>query len=128
MKLPADNAEGYDASAPLAFVEGLRGALLLVHGDADDNVHAQNSFKLVRALIDADKAFELMVYPGRTHSILGKADRRHLYAGMTRFFDRHLMRRKRRPAPPRRRRRPRPASEGLSPPVRLRYSRYSALI
>jgi len=91
MKLPADNAEAYDAAAPIEFVDGLEDPLLLMHGGGDDNVHTQNSFKLVRALIDAGKEFEFMIYPGRTHSIRGKADRRHLFTKMTRFFDRHLM-------------------------------------
>jgi len=91
MKLPDENEEGYREGAPVNFVEGLRGALLLMHGGGDDNVHPQNSFQLVRELIDADKDFEFMIYPGRTHSIRGKADRRHLYSKMTRFFDRHLL-------------------------------------
>jgi dipeptidyl-peptidase-4 len=91
MKLPGENEEGYREGAPVNFAEGLRGSLLLMHGGGDDNVHTQNSFRLVRELIDADKDFEFMIYPGRTHSIRGKADRRHLYSKMTRFFDRHLL-------------------------------------
>jgi len=91
MKLPGENEEGYREGAPINFVEDLRGALLLMHGGADDNVHAQHSFQLVRALVDAGKDFDFMIYPGRTHSIRGRADRRHLYAKMTRFFDQHLL-------------------------------------
>jgi dipeptidyl-peptidase 4 len=91
LKLPKDNAEGYDASAPLANVEGLKGPLLLMHGDADDNVHMQNSVTLVRKLIDAGKDFDYMIYPQKEHGISGSADRLHLYRKLTAFFDRHLM-------------------------------------
>jgi dipeptidyl-peptidase-4 len=91
LKLPKDNAEGYDASAPLANVEGLKGPLLLMHGDADDNVHMQNSVALVRKLINAGKDFDYMVYPQKEHGISGSADRLFLYRKMTDFFDRHLM-------------------------------------
>jgi dipeptidyl-peptidase-4 len=90
MKLPADNAEGYDASAPLTHAGKLEGKLLVMHGDADDNVHVQNTTALARKLIDAGKDFELMLYPQREHSIASPADRIHLYRKMTEFFDRNL--------------------------------------
>jgi len=90
MKLPADNADGYDASAPLLHVDRLKGPLLVMHGDADDNVHLQNTIALVRKLIDAGKDFDLMLYPGKEHGIAGSADRLHLYRKMAAFFDRHL--------------------------------------
>ncbi len=90
MKRPADNEEGYAESAPLNFVDGYAGRLLLMHGDADDNVHVQNSIKLVRKLIDAGKDFDLMIYPQKYHGISGSKNRVHLYRKMTAFFDRYL--------------------------------------
>jgi dipeptidyl-peptidase-4 len=90
MKLPEDNDEGYDASAPLTHIGKLEDPLLLMHGDADDNVHMQNSIALVKALIDAGKDFDFMLYPQKEHSIVGSAARMHLYRKMTAFFDRHL--------------------------------------
>jgi len=41
-------------------------------------VHLQNSIQMIDALIKADKPFHLMIYPGKTHSISGKAARTHL--------------------------------------------------
>jgi len=32
----------------------------------------------------------MMTYPGKAHSITGKATRTHLFETVTRFFDRHL--------------------------------------
>jgi dipeptidyl-peptidase-4 len=91
MKLPKDNEEGYTASAPLNNLDGYTaGRLLLMHGDADDNVHMQNSVTLVRKLISAGKDFDYMVYPQKEHGITGSADRLFLYKKMSAFFDRHL--------------------------------------
>jgi dipeptidyl-peptidase-4 len=90
MKLPNANRRGYDASAPLTHADKLEDPLLLMHGDADDNVHVQNSIALVKKLIAAGKDFDLMLYPQKEHSIVGNAERLHLYRKMTLFFDRHL--------------------------------------
>ena len=90
MKRPEDNENGYTEAAPLTHVEKLDDPLLLMHGDADDNVHVQNSIALVRKLIDAGKDFDFMVYPQKEHGITGAANQTHLYRKMTAFFDRHL--------------------------------------
>jgi dipeptidyl-peptidase-4 len=100
MKRPQDNESGYTEAAPLSHVAELEDALLLMHGDADDNVHVQNSIALVRKLIDAGKDFEFMVYPQKEHGIAGSADRTHLYRKMSAFFDRHLGGSSTTPAPP----------------------------
>jgi dipeptidyl-peptidase-4 len=57
----------------------LNGALLLVHGTSDDNVHFQNTIQMVDALIKASKQFHLMLYPGKTHGIGGPEAREHLF-------------------------------------------------
>ncbi len=69
MGLPQDNPEGYDATSVVKAAKNLHGRLLLLHGTMDDNVHMQNSIKLARALEDANKQFEFMVYPGSRHGI-----------------------------------------------------------
>ena len=50
--------------------------LLIVHGAIDDNVHVENTFKLVHALQQADKEFELMIYPRSRHGVGGMHYRR----------------------------------------------------
>jgi dipeptidyl-peptidase-4 len=35
----------------------------------DDNVHPQNSVRLIDALVDANKQFEMFLYPGRRHGV-----------------------------------------------------------
>jgi dipeptidyl-peptidase 4 len=90
--LITDNREGYDRGSPLSYVKGLRGSLLLIHGGGDDNVHYQNSEILINALVAANRPFEMMEYPNRTHCICqGKGTQAHLFDLVTRFLDRNLM-------------------------------------
>jgi len=92
LSTPQKNPEGYDRGSPVTYAANLRDdqALLLVHGDADDNVHVQNTVVMADALIAAGKQFELMIYPGRNHSIAGGNTRLHLYTMLTDFFREHL--------------------------------------
>jgi dipeptidyl-peptidase-4 len=88
--LPQTNQAGYDAGSPLSYADSLRGDLLVVHGSGDDNVHFQNTEALLNALVKANKQFQFMEYPNRTHSIAGGNTREHLYTLMTRYLDEHL--------------------------------------
>ncbi|MBT8261807.1 MAG: S9 family peptidase [Bacteroidia bacterium] len=90
MQTPQENPEGYDNNSPITHVDGLKGDFLLVHGSADDNVHVQNTMRLVEALVQADKNFEWMVYPDKNHGIYGGNTRLHLYKKMTRFIQESL--------------------------------------
>jgi dipeptidyl-peptidase-4 len=50
MKLPQNNLEGYRTTAPRSAAANLKGRMLLLHGEMDDNVHMQNSIPVrVRA-------------------------------------------------------------------------------
>ncbi len=86
MRTPQENANGYDDNSPINHVEKLDGAYLLVHGSADDNVHVQNTMRMITALVDADKQFELFIYPDKNHGIYGGNTRKHLYTKMTNFI------------------------------------------
>jgi dipeptidyl-peptidase-4 len=76
MDTPQNNAEGYEKSSVVKAAKDLHGKLLIVHGAIDDNVHMENTFKLVNALQQADKEFELMIYPKSRHGIGGMHYRR----------------------------------------------------
>jgi len=86
METPQENASGYDENSPISHVDKLKGDFLLVHGSGDDNVHVQNTTRLVEALIQADKDFEWAIYPDKNHSIYGGNTRLHLYRKMTNFI------------------------------------------
>jgi dipeptidyl-peptidase-4 len=91
MGLPKDNSEGYRIGSPINFAEGLKGKLLLVHGSGDDNVHYQNTERLVNRLVQLGKRFDLMVYPNRTHALSeGPGTSLHFYSLIARYFFEHL--------------------------------------
>lgn len=93
MQTPQENPTGYDENSPLNFANFLKGNFLLVHGSGDDNVHFQNTMRLTNALIEANKPFDMAIYPDRTHGIYkGKNTRLHLYKKMTRFIEENLIR------------------------------------
>ena len=86
MSLPQENASGYDDNSPINHVSKLKGKYLLIHGSADDNVHYQNTMEMVNALVNANKQFDLFIYPDKNHSIYGGKTRLHLYNKMTDFI------------------------------------------
>ena len=89
--LPQDNPEVYRVGSPVTFAGQLKGDLLVVHGSGDDNVHYQNTEALVNALVKANKPFQLMVYPNRTHCICeGEGTSLHLYSLLTKYLTEHL--------------------------------------
>ena len=90
MTTPQENPSGYDENSPINHVDKLKGDFLLIHGTGDDNVHVQNTMRMVEALIQADKQFEWMIYPDKNHGIYGGNTRLHLYKKMTNFIDKTL--------------------------------------
>ena len=90
MNTPQENAAGYDDNSPINHVDKMEGAYLLVHGSADDNVHVQNTMRMIDALVDADKQFDLFIYPDKNHGIYGGNTRYHLYTKMTNFIKENL--------------------------------------
>jgi len=90
MQTPQENASGYDNNSPMSHVDKLKGKFLLIHGSSDDNVHVQNTMRMVEALIQADKQFEWMIYPDKNHGIYGGNTRLHLYKKMTKFIKDNL--------------------------------------
>ncbi len=91
MRRPSENEANYDRGSPLKRAAELRGELLLVHGDADDNVHYQQTHQLVQALQQEGKQFRFMVYPQKLHGIGGAATHIHLYTMLTAFVEEQLL-------------------------------------
>ncbi|WP_405292496.1 S9 family peptidase [Algibacter sp. Ld11] len=90
MTTPQENASGYDENSPINHVDKLKGDFLLIHGSGDDNVHVQNTMRLVEALVQANKQFDWGIYPDKNHGIYGGNTRLHLYTKMTNFLDENL--------------------------------------
>lgn len=90
MDHPKANADGYAKSSVFAHVDGLTAPLLLVHGMADDNVLFTNSTKLMTALQEKGRTFDLMTYPGAKHGISSPYMKKHYGHALLNFFARHL--------------------------------------
>jgi len=90
MGLPSENPEGYRNSSCVEAAANLNGHLLLIHGGMDDNVHINNTMQFVKALQDAGKPFEMMIYPDNRHSITNDNQVRHMRSTMTNYLMRHL--------------------------------------
>lgn len=63
---PISNQE-YEAQANQTYAKNLKGKLMLVDGLMDDNVPPQNTLLVVQALEDANKSFDLVIYPNSHH-------------------------------------------------------------
>ncbi len=90
MRTPKENPEGYDDNSPMKNPAGITGNLLIVHGLADDNVHAQNTLEFTEAMVQAGVPFEMAVYTNRNHGIYGGNTRMHLFRRMTSFLRTNL--------------------------------------
>ncbi len=62
-----DGSTNYDNQSNIPLAANLRGKLLLAHGLMDDNVPASNTLLLVEALVDANKDFDLVIFPNEAH-------------------------------------------------------------
>jgi dipeptidyl-peptidase-4 len=91
MSTPQLNPEGYERTSVIAAAEDLSGHLILLHGTMDDNVHFQNTIQLVHALQEADKDFELMLYPESRHGVGAPSQRWHMRRLQWRAIREHLL-------------------------------------
>ena len=64
----------------------LEGALLLLHGMQDDNVHPANTFQMAARLQAADIPFQMQLFPNATHGIPSPAYRSSKWS----FLQEHL--------------------------------------
>ncbi|WP_455627564.1 DPP IV N-terminal domain-containing protein [Parabacteroides johnsonii] len=67
----------------------LKGHLMLVHGDIDNNVHPGNTLRVADALIRAGKRFDMLLLPQQRHGF-GDMDE-YFYWRMVDYFSRNLL-------------------------------------
>lgn len=90
MRTPRENPDGYDDNSPLTHAGNIKGRLLIIHGSADDNVHAQNTYEFTEKLVQEGIQFDMAIYTNRNHSIRGGNTTLHLYTKMTNFLKEQL--------------------------------------
>jgi dipeptidyl-peptidase-4 len=89
MGLPSENPEGYKKSSDVLAAGDLQSKLMIVCNFEDDNVLFQNTMQMMSALRRANKQFEFMLYPQKTHGVTGDL-REPMLEQMTEFFERNL--------------------------------------
>lgn len=62
-----DGTTNYDNQATQLVVENLRGHLLIAHGTMDSNVPPNNTLVLVEQLMNANKDFDMLMFPNSRH-------------------------------------------------------------
>lgn len=90
MRRPQVNEFGYEGTDLMQMAGDLMGELLIVHGLADDNVHAQNTLLYTDALVQAGKQFEMQLYVDDNHSIRKPANYAHLHHRIMLFLEKNL--------------------------------------
>ncbi|MBQ3609548.1 MAG: alpha/beta fold hydrolase [Bacteroidaceae bacterium] len=68
--------------------KNLKGHLLLIHGDIDNNVHPGNTMRVVDALIRAGKRFDMLMLPQQRHSFGDMNE--YFYWRLVDYFSEHL--------------------------------------
>ena len=91
MGLPQENPQGYKDSAVMSHVHKMKGKLLLIHGSIDENVHFHHTGRLIHALNNAQKDYELLLFPNERHQPRDVKDRVYMEKRIFKFFHNELM-------------------------------------
>ena len=70
MGWPVD--EAYHEQSNITMAGKLKGKLLITHGGIDENVNPSATFKLAEALVQADKQFDMLIFPSQRHGYRGQ--------------------------------------------------------
>ena len=88
LNVPQKDAEAYRKSSPIYFAEGLKGALLILHGMVDTNVLFQDSVRLVQRLIELRKEnWSVGIFPVENHGFEEETSWADEYKRILKLFD-----------------------------------------
>ena len=79
----------YDIDKNQSLAKNLKGNLMLVTGDVDNNVHPGATIRMANALIEANKRFDFMLMPGQRHGF-GKMTEYFFWLKAD-YFSKHLL-------------------------------------
>jgi dipeptidyl-peptidase-4 len=91
MSTPQRNPRGYRDGSIMTHAGSITGALMLVHGLIDENVHARHSWRLVSALAHAGVPFEFLPLPAERHAPRNPAVRAYMERRIADFFRARLL-------------------------------------
>ena len=90
MRRPQVNPRGYQQASLINRAADLSGDVLIIHGTADDNVHVQQTMQYIDALVQADKQFEMQLYPDDNHFLRKRNNAKHMHERILRFLRERL--------------------------------------
>jgi dipeptidyl aminopeptidase/acylaminoacyl peptidase len=79
----------YEIDKNQDIAKNLKGHLLLMTGDIDNNVHPSNTYRVIDALIKANKRFDMIVLPGMRHPYTADGD--YVYWRRVDYFSEWLL-------------------------------------
>ncbi|RKF19256.1 S9 family peptidase [Altericroceibacterium spongiae] len=84
---PTRDKNAYETASAIPDAAKISDPMLLLHGMADDNVVFENSSELIGKLQHDAVPFEMMLYPGQTHSVKGPKISVHLWKTIFDFLE-----------------------------------------
>src|SRR5271165_5128965 len=87
---PIRNLDGYLSSSPTENAKNLKGALLIVQGMMDEQVHVENTTTLLNEFLETAKYPSVVLLPDRGHVFEDREAKLVLYRSMTEFFLKNL--------------------------------------
>ncbi|KAG6574489.1 putative dipeptidyl peptidase [Phytophthora cinnamomi] len=92
MSTPQLNPAGYREGSVMEAVGNMQSGqkLLLIHGLIDENVHFRHTARLITALINARKHYELLLFPGERHSPRHLEDRIYMEQRIAEYVEANL--------------------------------------
>ena len=90
MRRPQVNDRGYKQASLLDRAADLTGKVLIIHGTGDDNVHVQHTMQYIAKLVEADKDFEMQLYPDDNHHLRKNNNAKHMHNKILKFLQNNL--------------------------------------
>lgn len=88
--LPDEHPDLYRERNPLEYIDNLSAPYLALYGNDDANVPIDHCWQMVRALTEANKDFDLVIYPDEPHIFTRSATWRDALQRVVRHFDAHV--------------------------------------
>jgi len=85
-----DSVEHYRRPSPLFYVNEVETPLLILHGERDEVSPTLQAWEMYRAMKDADKEVQMMLYPGAGHNISRPHQFKSVLNQWVRWADRHI--------------------------------------
>jgi dipeptidyl aminopeptidase/acylaminoacyl peptidase len=88
--LPIDNVENYRKASPIFYVKNSETPLLILHGANDTRSPTLQAWEMYRAMMDAEKEVEMMIYPRAGHSISNPVQFKSVLTNWLEWADKHV--------------------------------------